>query len=185
MGGIQEQAAETESSTTRPIVDLFAALEGPLLLYARQIGADPETAQDLVQEAFMRLHSHFKKVQQPRAWLYRTVHNLAMNHHRAARRIVAPVMVSEDPNAAPPDPVDPNPLPDQQLQRLEAVGLTRQCLEKLPARDQELIRLKFEENLSYLEMSRRTGLSVGHVGYCLHHALKALARKLEKTGVIL
>jgi len=68
---------------------LFRDLESPLHGYALKLVQRPDTAQDLVQEAFMRLHARFREVRQPRLWLYRTVHNLAMNHHRAAKKIVA------------------------------------------------------------------------------------------------
>ena len=43
--------------------------------------------------------------------------------------------------------------------------------------------LRFNEDLSYKEIAERTGLTVGHVGYILHHALKAMAVELEKTEV--
>jgi DNA-directed RNA polymerase specialized sigma24 family protein len=38
--------------------------------------------------------------------------------------------------------------------------------------------------LSYQEISSRTGLTVGHVGYLLHHALKSLAGELARNGVV-
>jgi RNA polymerase sigma-70 factor (ECF subfamily) len=56
-------------------------------------------------------------------------------------------------------------------------------LETLDARSRELIRLRFEEELSYKEIAESTGLTVGNVGYILHHALKAMALELEKTEV--
>ena len=46
-----------------------------------------------------------------------------------------------------------------------------------------MIHLRFEEDLSYKEIAERTGLTVGNVGYILHHALKAMAIELEKTEV--
>jgi RNA polymerase sigma-70 factor (ECF subfamily) len=51
-------------------------------------------------------------------------------------------------------------------------------------RNRELVQLKFRDDLSYREISERTGLTVGHVGYLLHHALKALADDLASTGII-
>ena len=60
----------------------------------------------------------------------------------------------------------------------------RLSLETLDDRSRELIRLKFHEGLSYKEMSARTGLKVGHVGYLLHHALKGIADELAKNGVV-
>jgi len=54
----------------------------------------------------------------------------------------------------------------------------------LDERSRELIRLKFTENLSYKEISSRTGLTSGHVGYLLHHAIKSLAEELTRKGVL-
>ena len=47
-----------------------------------------------------------------------------------------------------------------------------------------MIRLKFNEDLSYRDISAHTGISVSNVGYILHHALKTIASELAKTGVI-
>ena len=46
----------------------------------------------------------------------------------------------------------------------------------------ELINMKFVEELSYKEMAAKTGLSVGNVGYKLHHAIKFLADEMESEG---
>ena len=161
--------------------DLFAAHESALLAYAQRIVQNEETAQDIVQEAFIKLHAHFEKVEQPRPWLYRTVHNLAMNQVRSRRRLEA-FPATEDGKQDWPDT---RPLPDEQIARLEAIGQTRLCLEALDARSRELVRLKFDEGLSYLEMSQRMSLSVSNVGYLLHHALKQVAAELKKLGVSL
>ena len=45
-----------------------------------------------------------------------------------------------------------------------------------------MIRLKFEEGMSYKQMSERTGLSVGYVGNILHHAIQELAQAMEREG---
>src|SRR5436190_1582456 len=46
-----------------------------------------------------------------------------------------------------------------------------------------LIKLKYNEDLKYQEISNRTGLSVGNVGYKLHHLLKGLADALRHAGI--
>ncbi len=43
--------------------------------------------------------------------------------------------------------------------------------------------MKYFEELKYAEISERTGLSIGNVGYRLHHILKRLADKLRKLGI--
>jgi RNA polymerase sigma-70 factor (ECF subfamily) len=177
-----EQARPVPGCET--IEELFEALESPLMSYALRLSGGLCTAEDLVQEAFMKLQAHFSEVREPRRWLYRTVHNLALNQHRQARKIVA--LRADTPEAAPGagEAADPRPLPDEQLVRMEGIGLVRLTLESLDARSQELIRLKFTENLSYKEIGERTGLKAGHVGYILHCALKSMAVELARNGVV-
>jgi len=175
---------EASAQSPETIEELFAALESPLLSYALRLTGGREVAEDLVQEAFMKLHTNFTEVREPRRWLYRTVHNLALNHRRDSAKIINLPPQRDAVDAPAADPADPQPLPDEQIARLEGIGLVRLSLETLDARNQQLIRLKFIEDLSYQEISERTGLKTGHVGYLLHHALKAIAAELAKTGVV-
>ena len=176
--------ASTESPGWETIEELFAALESPLLSYAVRLAGDPGVAEDIVQEAFMRLHTQFDEVREPRRWLYRTVHNLALNQRRQAGKIVSLTQPGDGGPLAANDTADPQPLPDEQIARWEGIGLVRLSLETLDDRSRELIRLKFNEELSYKEISARTGLHIGHVGYLLHHALKAVADELARNGVV-
>lgn len=163
------------------IEELFAALESPLLAYAMRLAGGLEVAEDIVQEAFMRLHAQFEEVREPKKWLYRTVHNLALNQRRDAGKIVALNLKGEE--GLEVDTTDPQPLPDEQIARLEGIGLVRLSLETLDKRSRELVKLKFNEGLSYKEIAAKTGLTVSHVGYLLHHAIKAIADELTKNGV--
>ena len=132
----------------------------------------------------MKLHAQFHTVLSPQPWLYRTVHNLAVDYQRRASRIVL-VGDTKDQGDEDDSPIneasDSQPLPDEQIARWERIGLVRLVLETLDERSRELIRLRFNEDLSYKEMAVRTGLTVGHIGYLLHHALKSMASELEKT----
>jgi RNA polymerase sigma factor (sigma-70 family) len=183
--------ASTEPPRWETIEELFAALESPLLSYALRLAGDGSIAEDIVQDAFMKLHAQFNEVREPRRWLYRTVHNLALNHRRQAGKIVpfaAPSGENSPDGTRNPasvhDTTDPQPLPDEQIARWEGIGLVRLSLESLDDRSRELVRLKFNEELSYKEISARTGLNIGHVGYLLHHALKAIADELARNGVV-
>ena len=165
------------------IEELFAALESPLLSYALRYTGEVSLAEDVVQEAFMRLHAEFDQVRMPQRWLYRTVRNLALNQSRDASRTVslnAPD-IGQDSIA---DSADPSSFPDEQIIRLEGIGLVRLGLETLDERSRELIRLKFNDELSYKEIAARMGLTVSNVGFILHHALKTIATELAKTGVV-
>ena len=52
-------------------------------------------------------------------------------------------------------------------------------LESLPANQQEVIRLKFQDNLSYREIAEVTGLSISNVGVQLHNGLKQLRHRMK------
>jgi RNA polymerase sigma-70 factor (ECF subfamily) len=189
MALMQRQQASTEPSGksatghSETIEELFMALESPLLAYAMRLAGQVEWAEDIVQEAFMRLHANFDDVREPKKWLYRTVHNLALNYRRDSGKIV-PLDLKQGEGAENVDTMDPQPLPDEQIARLEGIGLVRLSLKTLDKRSRELVRLKFNEGMSYKEIAGRTGLTVSHVGYLLHHAIKAIADELAKNGVV-
>lgn len=183
-----DAAAGAEVPPPETIEELFAALESPLLSYALRLVGERAPAEDVVQEAFMKLHGQFAEVKEPRRWLYRTVHNLALNQRRQAAKTV-PMETGtgadgEEQADNNHNGTDPEPLPDEQIIRWEGIGLVRLSLSTLDERSREVVRLKFDENLSYQEIARRTGLSASNVGYLLHHALKAIAAELARTGLI-
>src|SRR5438309_4948779 len=88
MALMQPDQASADPPGCETIEELFAALESPLLGYALRLTGQLGAAEDIVQEAFMRLHAQFEEIREPRRWLYRTVHNLALNARRDANKIV-------------------------------------------------------------------------------------------------
>jgi len=154
--------------------ELFEAEEGALLRFAHGLTGRREIAEDLVQEAFLRLHAHWEEVTHPKAWLYRSIRNLALNHLRDHKR--------ESSDEAP-DAADDARGPDGHLARLEAAGAVRLLLAELKDEDRQLIQLKYHQNLKYEQISQETGLSVGNVGYKLHHLLKGLGDSLRRLGI--
>jgi RNA polymerase sigma factor (sigma-70 family) len=173
---------QTSAQSPETIEQLFATLESPLLHYALRLTGERAAAEDLVQEAFMKLHAMMDDVREPKNWLYRTVHNMALNQRRKSARTV-PMDSQTQGEASAPEPADPQPLPDEQIARMEGIGLVRLSLTALDERSREVVRLKFHEDLSYAEIGQRTGLKPGHVGYLLHHALKTITAELARTGV--
>ena len=180
---VQNDPASTDPPRSESLEELFAALESPLLIYALRLLGERSLAEDAVQDAFMKLHVQFAEVREPRRWLYRTVHNQALNHRRDTAKIV-PLESTDETAVTVRGAIDPDPFPDEHLMRSEGIGLVRLSLATLDERSRELVRLKFNENLSYKEISERTGLTGSHVGYILHHALKAIAAELTRTGLV-
>ena len=189
MAVTQPDKASADSPEWESLEGLFAALESPLLNFALRYTGERGLAEDVVQEAFMKLHAQFEAVSQPRPWLYRTVHNLALNRRRDAGKTVSFDSLSENSenenvNASAPETADVALPPDQQIIRLEGIGLVRISLQALDARSREIVRLKFNDELSYKEIAARLGLTTGNVGFILHTALKTIAAELAKTGVV-
>lgn len=160
-----------EKPTLRQV---FEAEESPLLRFAHGMVGRRENAEDLVQEAFLRLHAHWEDVANPRAWLYRSVRNLALNFLRDHKRETLVDQPSEWDAAADHD---------DSVERLEAAGAVRLLLAELHHDERELLQLKYHDDLKYDQISERTGLSVGNVGYKLHHLLKSMGESLRRMGI--
>lgn len=154
---------------------VFEAEESPLLRFAFGLVGQREAAEDLVQEAFLKLHAHWEDVANPRAWLFRAVRNLSLNHLRDHQR--------ESHTDTMDEIAAESPGPALALGRMETLGTLQLLVSELAPADRQLIQLKYRENLKYDQISQRTGLSVGNVGYKLHHLLNGLADSLRRMGI--
>ena len=88
------------------------------------------------------------------------------------------------PNEGADGPADDRflvPPADAHVARSEGVSGILAALAGLPPAQQEVIRLKFQNGMSYKDISRITGHSVSHVGVLLHSGIKTL-RKTVKGG---
>lgn len=153
---------------------LFESEESGLLRFAIGLVRNRSIAEELVQETFLRLHQVRDEVENPRGWLYRSLRNLALNH---LRDHPLETELKEETASASESPAP------EILERNEAVGMVRLLLAEMPEKDRALVRLKYHDDLHYQEISKRTGLSVGNVGYRLHHVLKGLAESLRRAGI--
>jgi RNA polymerase sigma factor (sigma-70 family) len=158
--------------------ELFETEESGLLRYAFALTGRREVAEEIVQDAFLQLHAQWNQVEQPRAWLYRCVRNRGLNHLRRSKR--EKLQCDDDQTTAALDHGDQPP--DAILSLVEDTVRLRRSLQELSANDQRLIRLKYFEGLKYREISEQTGLSVGNVGYRLHHIMQQLAKQLRPLG---
>ncbi len=69
------------------------------------------------------------------------------------------------------------PAPSEKLEAKEASGFLLRILGTLPPRQQEVLQLKFQNDLSYQEISEITELSVSNIGVMIHKALKTLRHR--------
>ena len=173
---VNQSGAQGVSKLT--VRTLFDTEETPLLRYAFSLIGRREVAEEIVQEVFLQLHTHWDDVDSPRAWLFRSVRNRAFNHLRDNQR---EILNSDDRNVE--SSIAEDETPEAMLLRMEATGALRQIVEELDETDRQLVKLKYFEDLKYRDISVQTGLSVSNVGYRLHHILRELASKLRSRGI--
>lgn len=159
---------------------LVSEYEKPLLRYAGRILRDPNAAQDVVQETFVRLFRRWTDPMEPSgklsSWLYRVAHNCAVDYVRKeSRRRLLHLRQGEGAEAfAMPDR-------GKGFRISEGAEKATVVLASLSLREQQLVILKIYEEKSYKEISEITGLTVSNVGYILHYAMKKMAAML-RTG---
>jgi RNA polymerase sigma factor (sigma-70 family) len=157
-----------------------ARWERPLTQYAWRILGDDDAARDVVQDAFLRLCRQLRADVEHRLveWLFTVVRNCAIDHLRKER----PMHQLAEPGHA--EPTAPATVPSARLEQHEAADGLLSALARLPRNQQECIRLKFQQGLSYQEISRVTALSVTNVGYLIHIGIKTLRERLASADAL-
>ena len=175
--------AYEETDRAADLEVIMSQYEAPLLRYAARILNDPDAAQDVVQNTFIKLCKRWKDdappAKQLKGWLYRVTHNHAVDHIRreSRMRILHQAHAEEVATSYAPKQ-------SRQLQKEDAMNLALQHLRKLKPEEQQVVLLRLQEGLSYKEISEVTKRSEGNVGCILHHAVKKLARSLKQAAVV-
>jgi RNA polymerase sigma-70 factor (ECF subfamily) len=167
---------ESDELTDRSefIREALARYESPLLRYAHAITGNMESARDVVQDTFVRLcdtppdelQGHLAQ------WLFTVCRNRAIDHQRKESRMT-PLL---DEQLAARETPDPSPA--VQAERREAAEAVLNWLDLLPKNQREVVRLKFQGQLSYEEIATVTSLSVSNVGFLLHSAIRTLRARM-------
>lgn len=149
--------------------------ERPLVAYALRYVHDLETARDMAQDVFVKLHAELStdrvgidgKLAQ---WLFTVCRNRCIDHqrsHAVSRKDTVDL-------ATQPSPIDG---PETPLVQAETASQVLAALAQLPPRQQEVIRLKFHQGLSYADIAAVTELSVTNVGFLISTGLATLRQK--------
>ena len=146
------------------VVDRY---ERPLVAYALRYVHDLDNARDCVQDVFVKLHGEDRTGIEPRLaqWLFTVCRNRCIDHqrsHAVSRKADTMDIATHPCHAAPPG---------ASLEQAESTARVLAALATLPARQQEVIRLKFQQGLSYAEIAAVTALSVANVGFLISTGL--------------
>ena len=158
---------------------LFARWVGPLLRYLERIVHDAATAEELVQDAFLRVHgARDRYVAEAKfsTWLYRIASNLAFNELRRPRRRHAHDSADDD-NAAIVLPSEGAPPDAVASARMLGEEVDRE-MRRLPERQRMALWLCAAEGQSYADIAIALQTTEKSVKALVHRARATLADRL-------
>ena len=170
----------------RAFAELVRRYQGRLLNYVTRMIGDRERAEDLVQEAFIRVHRHLHRFDRTRnfsTWLYTIASNLAKNELRNRSRsplvlyqTLAPRDGADDGRAL--DFEDLRARPDDEFAGRALRELIARTVDRLGEHHREVFVLRELEGHSYEEIAEITGCNLGTVKSRLSRARGAFAEMI-------
>jgi RNA polymerase sigma factor (sigma-70 family) len=164
--------------------DLYLGSFPAMVRLARVLVDSPETAEDLVQDAFVHLHRHWGGVQDPRAYLHRSVVNACRSHHRRAWRERS----RPSRHDGVPGPVGTAGLDEArgdvvdgaaEQGRSDDADVLGAALATLPYRQRAALVLRYYSDLPDAEIAVALGCRPGTVASLVHRGLERLREVVD------
>jgi RNA polymerase sigma factor (sigma-70 family) len=137
-------------------------------------GRTREQAEDLIQDAFLKMQEYCEKggqVQKPEGFLVRTALRLAINARRDEHR---DLYVDKDPDELAAL-LETSPSPDEVLEAEQCLKKMRDALDAVSRRTRDVFFMHRLDGLSYAEIASRLGISVSAIEKHMATALATLA----------
>lgn len=164
---------------------LFRRWSAPLLHYLERIVGDGASAEELLQETFLRVHrarERYSPDARFSTWLYTIANHLALNELRRPRRQRAHRSVDEEDGDRAPLFLAADPMrAEERLDARRQGAAVEAALAELPERQRSALWLSAVEGLSYAEVAESLGTSEKSVKALVHRARVALADRIH-TG---
>jgi RNA polymerase sigma-70 factor (ECF subfamily) len=162
---LMARAAQGDERAFRELARRHA---GSALRLARRILGSEALAEEIVQDAFLRVWTNAPRWRPEaafRTWLYRVVINLCLNAKRRPADL---------PLAAAGVPADPAPDAGAALEQRERDQLLAAAIDRLPARQRAAIVLTYQEGLGNAEAAAVLGMSISGIETLLVRARRSL-----------
>lgn len=172
-----EQVQEGKRDVYEEIVKRY---EKPLLRYARYLTKQSEFSPDIVQNAFIKAYINLKSFDVTKklsSWLYRIVHNEAVNRIRKESRFFSFEDIEWVENIFSRSA----PIEDS-LQTDEIRKLLKESLQEIPLSYRAPLILFYLEEKSYDEISDVLRIPMGTVGTRINRGKKYLKKVVQKKG---
>ena len=168
-----ERAQAFDEEALGKLYDEYAS---PIYAYLYRRVQDAQLAEDLTSEVFVRMLQAIRANRlwktSFQGWLYRIAHNLVVDHYR--KQPAAPLLELDEQLVA-----DQKDLDSAVAERLSRQRL-RSAIRLLTPEQQQVLALRFGQQLSAPEAGDVIGKSVSAVEALQHRALAALRRILER-----
>ncbi len=140
-------------------LQVFLAAQADLLRYATRITGDSAEAEDVVQDAWLRFRAiaNARILEEPNGYLFRIVHNLALDRQRRRARENRIFVGGE----TVPTELVPSDQPSQQssAEAKDELALLHEAMAALPARTRRAFELYRFEDMKLIEIGQELGIS--------------------------
>lgn len=163
----------------RAFRELMTSFQTAFYGIARRYAGSHEDADDVLQEAFVKIYQNLDTLSAPEAffpWARRIAINTALDHIRRRRRTSEVETASDDPEIAERESAFDRP--DRRVERREFYRKLERALKVLPPRQREVVTLHDVEGLSTDEVADRLGVPPATVRSNLFYGREKLRRML-------
>ncbi len=166
--------------------ELFERYRERLIHFISRKTGDPDRAQDLVQEAFIRVTRHLHRFDTSKkfsTWIYTIASNLSKNELRNRSR--SPLVLFQkltnnwEDDHRPLQFEDGTMKPDDLYRKRYLERIVEDTVKELPEHHRLVFRLRELEGKSYEEIAEITGVNLGTVKSRLHRARNSFAQRIE------
>ena len=169
-------ASQTRDTSWERFESLYRSSRDDVYAYVSTLLRDPAAAEDVTalafERAYRRRRTFDRRRGEERAWLFGIARNAALDELRRRRRVATLVTDPEDAATADADDAE--------------VALRRtavqNALAKLPAREREIVALKFHAGMSNAELARVLGVSESNAGTLLYRTMEKLRKACNATA---
>ena len=152
---------------------LYRDARDDVFAYTATLLRDSAAAEDVTAQAFERAYKRRSRFDarrgSPRAWLFGIARNAALDELRRRKRVETTEFPA--PSSAPG--------PDEAAELAAERDAVRRALSTLPAKDRELIALKYHADLTNGDIAEVLGINANHVGTLLHRAMNKLREAVD------
>ena len=182
--GLDDSAVVREclAGDSRAFTELVLRYQTRLLNFVYRSIGDRERAEDLVQEAFIRVHRHLHRFDQTKkfsTWVYTIASNLAKNELRNRSRnplvLFQTIRKNWEPDHRPLQFEDPQSRPDDLYRKRHLRELVDTTVAQLPDHHRTVFVLRELEGKSYEEIAEITHCNLGTVKSRLNRARNSFA----------